>query len=283
MRALLTSPLGFLIGLSIGAVGAGGSILAVPALVYAAGQSPRAATTTSLLIVGVSAAVGLVTHHRARRVRWVPGLVFGLVGIGGSLLGSTLNEGVNPDVLLLAFSGLMLVAAFAMCKRGCRTTPAVTAIAIAGEGGLAEAGETPDAVPLAVTPVTRAFSGPRAIAATIIAGSLVGFLTGFFGVGGGFVIVPALVLALGFSMPDAIGTSLLIIVINTTLAFGMRIGSGTLDWKVIVPWLAASVLGVITGSQLADRMNRHVLTRVFVVLLVAVALYTAANSALALF
>ena len=77
-----------------------------------------------------------------------------------------------------------------------------------------------------------------------------------------------------------IGTSLLVIVINTTLAFAMRVDSGTLDWKVIVPWLMASVLGVISGSRIADRVDRQVLTRIFVVLLVAVALYTAARSAL---
>jgi uncharacterized membrane protein YfcA len=281
VRALLTSPLGFLIGLSIGAVGAGGSILAVPALVYAAGQSPRSATTTSLLIVGVSAAVGLVTHHRARRVRWGAGVLFGVVGIGGSLVGSILNADVNPDVLLLAFSGLMLVAAFAMCKRGCRTTPAVTAVALAGEGGLAEAGESCD-FPVQPAATPRPLWSTRTIVATVIAGTLVGFLTGFFGVGGGFVIVPALVLALGFTMPEAIGTSLLVIVINTTLAFAMRVDSGTLDWRVIVPWLAASILGVMTGSRIANRVDRQVLTRIFVVLLVAVALYTAARSALAL-
>ena len=95
MRALLASPLGFLIGVALGALGGGGSILAVPALVYAAGESPKAATTTSLVVVGVTALGGAVAHYRAGRVRVTAGLVFGLAGIGGSLLGSSLNRAMS--------------------------------------------------------------------------------------------------------------------------------------------------------------------------------------------
>ena len=111
MRALLASPLGLLIGISLGALGGGGSILAVPALVYAAGQSPKQATTTSLVLVALTALIGIAPHWRAGRVRFVAGTIFGLAGIGGSLLGSHWNKAADPDVLLLAFSGLMLVAA----------------------------------------------------------------------------------------------------------------------------------------------------------------------------
>src|SRR6476646_4973035 len=111
MRALITSPLGFLIGLSLGALGGGGSVLAVPALVYAAGQSARSATATSLVLVGTAALVGMVTHWRAGRVRFGTGLVFGLAGVGGSLVGSALNRHLDPNLLLLGFSGLVLVAA----------------------------------------------------------------------------------------------------------------------------------------------------------------------------
>ena len=116
-RAIVTSPLGFLIGLSLGALGGGGSILAVPALVYGAGQTPKQATTTSLILVGVTSLIGIVPHWRAGRVRVVPGVIFGLAGVGGSLLGSNWNKAVDPDVLLLAFSVLMLVAAAAMWRR----------------------------------------------------------------------------------------------------------------------------------------------------------------------
>ena len=101
MRVLLASPLGFLIGLSLGALGGGGSILAVPVLVYAAGQDARAATATSLFLVGTAALVGMVAHFRAGRVRLGTGLAFGLAGIGGSLAGTAVNHRLDPDVLLL--------------------------------------------------------------------------------------------------------------------------------------------------------------------------------------
>lgn len=110
LRSLLASPLGFLIGVSLGALGGGGSILAVPALVYAAGQTPKHATTTSLVLVAITAVIGILPHWRAGRVRFVPGTIFGLAGIGGSLLGSHWNKAINADVLLLAFAGLMLGA-----------------------------------------------------------------------------------------------------------------------------------------------------------------------------
>ncbi len=254
MRELLVSPLGFLIGLSLGALGGGGSILAVPVLVYLAGQSAKQATATSLVLVGVSAFVGIVPHWRAGRVRLGRGVVFGIAGIGGSLLGSHWNEVVDPDVLLLAFSGIMLVAAAGMYRRTRASAPA-----------------TDD------TEHHRTSVGT--VIKVLLAGSLVGLLTGFFGVGGGFVIVPALVLALGFAMPTAVGTSLLVIGINAVVALSTRLQGGFLEWGVIVPFTVASIAGVLVGSRLAGTHNPKVLQQWFVVLLVAVAVYTAARSA----
>lgn len=113
-RALLVSPLGFLIGVSLGALGGGGSILAVPVLVYAAGEDPKAATTTSLVVVGATAVGGMVAHLRAGHVRVVPGVLFGLAGVGGSLLGTQMNHRVDENLLLLAFAFLMVIAAWRM-------------------------------------------------------------------------------------------------------------------------------------------------------------------------
>ena len=118
MLALATG-LAVFIGIALGLLGGGGSILAVPALVYGAGQSPKAATTTSLILVAITSLIGIVPHLRAGRVRVMAGTLFGLAGIGGSLLGSHWNQSVDSDVLLLAFSVLMLIAAFAMCQRTC--------------------------------------------------------------------------------------------------------------------------------------------------------------------
>lgn len=267
LRSLLASPLGFLIGVSLGALGGGGSILAVPALVYAAGQSATRATTTSLVLVGITSIIGMVPHWRAGRVRVVAGLLFGLAGVGGSLVGSELNTAVDPDVLLLAFSGLMLVAATAMWRRTRATAPAAaTAPEATGVGPAAD----------------RGASFASTAAKVLAAGTAVGFLTGFFGVGGGFVIVPAMVLALGFSMPEAVGTSLLVITINSMVALSTRLESGAIEWGTVVPFTVASLIGVLVGSRLSSSRDPRQLQQWFVVLLVAVALYTATRSIIAL-
>jgi uncharacterized membrane protein YfcA len=200
VRALLASPLGFLVGLSLGALGGGGSILAVPVLVYAAGQSVRTATATSLLLVGAAAIAGVGAHHRAGRVRVRTGVIFGLVGSAGSVAGSVLNRRLDPDALLLAFSGLIVVAAWRMITACPTCTRAGEARALA---------RTAAPAPSRVVGTTTRL-GAGSLVALVVAGSAVGFLTGLFGVGGGFVIVPALTLGLGLAMPDAIGTSLLV-------------------------------------------------------------------------
>lgn len=268
MRALLASPLGFLIGLSLGALGGGGSILAVPALVYAAGQSPKHATTTSLVLVAFTAVIGMIPHWRAGRVRFAAGTIFGLAGIGGSLLGSHWNKAADPDVLLLAFSGLMLVAAYGMWRR-VRNAPAPAARSVG-------AAAAPEAV------VSTTHVDPTTAAKVVLAGTLVGLLTGFFGVGGGFVIVPALVLALGFTMSEAVGTSLLVITINSAVALATRLQSGSIEWGTVVPFTIASLLGVVVGSRLASTRDSSSLQRWFVGLLVVVAIYTAVRSGIAL-
>jgi uncharacterized membrane protein YfcA len=270
MRGLLASPLGFLIGLSLGALGGGGSILAVPALVYAAGQTPKHATTTSLVLVAVTAVIGIVPHWRAGRVRLAAGTIFGLAGIGGSLLGSHWNKAADPNVLLLAFSGLMMIAAYGMWRR-VRTTRRPESLRSVGA---------------AAAPTVPASSSVRIDTLTVIkvmsAGTVVGLLTGFFGVGGGFVIVPALVLALGFTMPEAIGTSLLVITINSAVALTTRLQAGSIEWGTVIPFTVASLIGVVVGSRLASTRDSTSLQRWFVGLLVVVAVYTAVHSGLAL-
>jgi uncharacterized membrane protein YfcA len=115
-----------------------------------------------------------------------------------------------------------------------------------------------------------------------VAGSGVGVLTGFFGVGGGFVIVPALVVALGFSMPEAVGTSLLVITINSVVALGARLPAVGIEWGTVIPFLATSLAGVVVGVRLAGQREPRSLQRWFIRLLVIVAMYTATRSGLAL-
>mgnify|MGYP001811919730 FL=1 len=272
MRGLLASPLGLLIGISLGALGGGGSILAVPALVYAAGQGPKAATTTSLVLVTITALIGIIPHWRAGRVRFTAGALFGLAGVGGSLLGSYWNEAVDPDVLLLAFSILMLVAAYAMWRRLPRRPSTETPRAVGAAANADTAPPDTSALRLDLVTITK----------VLVAGSFVGVLTGFFGVGGGFVIVPALVLALGFTMPEAVGTSLLVIAVNSTVALTTRLPGGTIEWVIVIQFTIASLIGVFIGSRLASTRDPSFLQKWFVVLLVAVALYTAGQSIVAL-
>jgi uncharacterized membrane protein YfcA len=271
LRALLASPLGFLIGLSLGALGGGGSILAVPVLVYVAGQDAKAATATSLVLVGMTALVGIGPHLRAGRVRLQAGILFGAAGVGGAVVGSKLNEQVDPDVLLLAFSGVMLLAAAAMYRSARKR-----------RAGLAAAAATPGAVGAAVAEHTAVRADTRTIVKVLLAGTGVGVLTGFFGVGGGFVIVPALVLALGFTMPEAVGTSLVVIVINSAVSLVTRLGAGGIEWEVVIPFAVSSMAGVLVGGRLAGRKDPSSLQIAFVGLLVAVAVYTMTRSVIAL-
>lgn len=270
MRGLLASPLGFLVGLSLGALGGGGSILAVPVLVYVAGQGPKAATATSLLLVGTAALVGMGDHWRAGRVRVGTGVVFGLAGIGGSVAGSALNHRVDPDLLLLGFAGLVCLAAWRMLT-GC---PTCTKVGEASELRGGSAGGRGGTATLA-----RRSVDARTVVTVLAAGTAVGFLTGLFGVGGGFVIVPALALGLKLPMPQAIGTSLLVIAINSAVALAARLATTTIEWGVTVPFTVAAVAGVLSGGRVADRIDAQRSLRWFAALLVAVAVFTASQAA----
>jgi len=275
MREVLASPLGFLIGLALGALGGGGSIVAVPALVYVAGQEPAAATTTSLLVVGTAAVVGMVGHARAGRVRFGAGVVVGLTGIGGSLAGSALNRAVDGDLLLLGFGLLVLVAAWRMIT-GC---PSCTRV---GEERALTDPDRSGRAPGGIALLTKRRLDTAMVLRVALVGTAVGFLTGLFGVGGGFVIVPALTLILGFTMPQAIGTSLLVIAINAATALAARLGTTGVDWSVALPFTAAALAGVLTGSSIANRIDARALVRWFAASLVALSLYITTTALISL-
>jgi uncharacterized membrane protein YfcA len=271
-RALLASPFGFLTGLSLGALGGGGSILAVPALVYVVGQSATAATATSLAVVGVTACWALVRHHRAGHVRVRAGVLFALAGIGGSVVGSLLNRSVDPDVLLLGFACVMIAAAVGMMRR------------VRGRVGAGDEPVDPGAEAGDQLVSVRQAHGvdARTVVGVVAGGTLVGFMTGFFGVGGGFVIVPVLVVALGFSMRDAVGTSLLVIAISSAIALVPRLGSGAIDPAVTIAFTLAALAGATVGTRVATHVDPARLARWFAVLLVGVACYTGVTSFTAL-
>ena len=296
-------PAGLLIGLSLGALGGGGSILTVPALVYLLHQPPHAATTGSLLIVGITALAGMTAHLRAGRVRVAQGITFGVLGVAGSYAGTRLSASIKPDLLLALFAVLMLVAAAAMLRRrrpvakssgqaaqpfpggGTMHTGTSDGSAVLPASGTATV--TLDRLGSATRPQVKTTwwqrlraDGPAGPSLKIVtAATAVGLLTGFFGVGGGFVIVPALVLALGFEMPVAVGTSLLVIAINSAVALTARFGSHVhLDWRLLAAFTVAALAGTFAGNRIASRVDASRLTAAFTVLLVAVAVYSLCRS-----
>ena len=264
---------GAVIGVLLGALGGGGSILTVPVLVYGLGQSTGAATTASLIIVGVTAVVAAFGHHRGGRVRWGVGLVFGLLGSVSTLLGTLAARHVDPAVLLLGFAALMLLAAAGMLRRARHTRARDTAPAGTGHDPT-EAGST------TASAVATRTTQQRALVVSAALG--VGLLTGFFGVGGGFVIVPALVLALQLPMPVAAATSLVVIALNSATGLLARWGHLDIPWHVVLPFTAAAVLTSLLGGRIAQQVPARLLTRSFVTLLVLVAAYVAVRAGVSL-
>lgn len=235
--------LGLLVGAVVGAFGGGGGVLTLPALVYLLGQPAQAATTGSVVLVGVTATAGVLARLRGKRIDWRTGAAYVAVGIPAAAAGSIANQAVPERVLLLAFAALALVAAATMLLGG-HPDPA---------------GDGPSGAPR------------RRVAVVVGSGVLVGFLTGFLGVGGGFLVVPALVVLLRMPMATAVGTSLLIILGNSVAALGTRAaGLAALDWAVLGPFVATAVVGGVAGKAVAERLSGRTLERAFAVLLVLV-------------
>lgn len=248
-QALLALPFGLAIGLSLGLVGGGGSIVAVPVLVYILGEGVKEATTTSLLVVGATALIGGLDHARGGRVRWRIALAFAAAGSVGALVGTTLNRAADSDLILFLFALLLLAAAYGMARiRG----PAAREVATSGAG-------------LAVRVGT--------------AGLGVGVLTGFFGVGGGFVIVPAFALLLALPMDAAIATSLIVIALTSLTALVAHLASGSIDWGIATALTASAIAGALAGSRVSERVSNERLRQGFAALVAVVALVLLGTSA----
>lgn len=265
MTLVLALVAGALIGLSLGAVGGGGSILAVPVLVYALGQSPAQATTGSLVVVGVTSLIGALTAYRAGHVLLARGAGFGAVALGGAVLGAKATAHVSEPVLLACFAVLMLVVAAVMGWRLLRRDVAAPRRAALDD-------------PIITFSPTFACQCPRALKVLVTA-TVVGLLTGFLGVGGGFLVVPALLLALALPMEYAVGTSLVVITMTSAVALAVRAGAGVRpDWWPVLVLTAASAAGAVVGARLASRTDTRRLQLAFSVLVLAVAVYTAVRA-----
>lgn len=220
------------IGLSLGLLGGGGSILTVPVLHYVFGAGAHDAIAMSLVIVGATSAVALVPHVRAHRVRWRTGLVFGAASMISAFAGARLGALLPAGVLIPAFAATMLAA---------------------GGGMLLRARRPPTA------PLPRDLRPAR----VLLIGLAVGLLTGTLGAGGGFVIVPALTLVGGLSIRDAVGTSLLVIAMNSVAGLTGSIGQATLDAAIIIPVIAIAVAGSLVGARVAGRLAAAQLQHAF--------------------
>ena len=242
---------GLVIGLAVGMLGGGGSVLAVPVLVYVLQQDVETATTISLVVVTAAAVAGGFGHAREGRVCWRHAGAFTSAALPGVVVGTLAGEAISGTLLIGAFALVMLAAAAATWRKANDDS---------GKGdGTWEGG--------GVCPPLRM---PR----DLVAGIAVGFLTGFFGVGGGFLIVPTLAVALAFTMRTAIGTSLAIITTTSILAVGAHLVAGrTLDIELTLAMGAACVVGALAGAHWSARVPQQVLGRVFAALVVVVAGY----------
>jgi len=222
-------------------------------------------------VVGGAAGAGAIIHARAGRVRLREGAVFGVLGIAGSYAGSRLSAAVPASLLLAGFGLLMLAVAVTMTARRRSQPRAAHAPRARGQR---EGGPAPRAVG-----ASRLRGGRHPL---LVAGAAtgVGLITGFFGVGGGFVVVPVLVLMLGFDMPAAASTSLVVIAVDSAAALAARTGHGglALDWALIGAFAGAAVAGALAGGRLAGRASPQRLSAAFTVLIVIVAGYTLARS-----
>ena len=219
------------VGLTLGLLGGGGSILMVPLLTYVAGMPTAEAITASLVVVGATSAVSAVGHARAGRVRWRTGLLFGAAGMTGALAGGLIGGHLPGQLLMAAFAMLMVITALAML-RGRRSTAT-----------------TGDATP-----------SPGRV---LLVGAGVGLVTGLLGAGGGFLIVPALTLLAGLPITAAVGTSLLVIAMNSAAGLAGHLTAVPVDWALTGAITAAAVLGSLAGARLLTRVSAEKLRRGF--------------------
>jgi hypothetical protein len=228
--------LALVIGLSLGLLGGGGSILTVPVLHYVMGYGVKLAVPMSLVVVGITSGVGAIAHWRGGNLSLPTALAFAPPAIIGAVLGAQLGLKVSAELQLTVFAVVLLAAALSMWL------------------GLAKR---------AVIASEAKPAGRKPLPLIALIGSAVGMLTGFVGVGGGFIYVPTLVLLGGLPMKQAIGTSLALIMVSCLAGVVRYHGSLSLDWRMIALFTAIALLGVAIGSRLVLHVSQTLLRRIF--------------------
>ena len=223
-----------LVGVSLGLLGGGGSILTVPILTYVLGMPPREAIAASLFIVGATSAVSMIGHAKAGRVRWKTGLLFGVAGMAGAFAGGILGGYIPGAILMVLFAVMMIITATAMIR---------------GRNNQATKNSDTEHKP--------------ALARILLDGFLVGIATGLVGAGGGFLIVPALNLLGGLPMAIAVGTSLLVITMKSFAGLSGYLFSVQLNWPIVLAFTATAIAGSFAGVALAGRVPERALRKGF--------------------
>lgn len=238
MSLALALALSVAIGVSLGLLGGGGSILAVPILVYVVGLDAKPAIAMSLLVVGVTSGFALLPHAVARRVAFGTGATFGVASMAGAFAGGRVAHLLPSRVLLVGFALTMLVTGLAMLRG---------------------------------RPLGSAEHRPQGRSRIGITGVGIGLLTGVIGAGGGFLIVPALVMLCGLRITSAVATSLFVIALNSFAGFAGYVGTVPIDWRLAGLLSAAGVLGSLVGARLVARIRPEVLRRGFAWFVLAMA------------
>lgn len=234
--------IGFGIGASLGLLGGGGSLLTVPALVYLVGQPPQVAITTSLVIVGANSMLGTFFHRAHGTLNWRIALIFGGTGMVFSYLAAGVSKHFSPDMLMVAFALLMLFV-----------------------GGL-----------LVLRPVSRMMAEPNeeiCLWKVLVGSAIVGLLTGILGVGGGFLIVPTLVMFVGMPIHMAIGTSLIVITMNSLAGFLGHMSNLPLDLSLMILFIVGGIPGTLLGTRLGRRLDASHLRKAFAVFVIGLAVF----------
>lgn len=234
--------LGFGIGGSLGLLGGGGSILTVPALIYLVGQNPQVAVTTSLAIVGSNSALGVFFHRSQGTLNWRVALLFGGIGMIVSYFAAGLSKQFSPNVLLVAFALLMLTIGILLVR----------------QMPLLDYSKRVDDLTLWKI---------------LVGGASVGLLTGILGVGGGFLIVPVLVMLVGMPMHQAVGTSLVVITMNSLAGFLGHLHGVSLDLHLLLVFIMAGIFGTFAGARLGQRLDAGLLRKTFALFVIGLALF----------
>lgn len=248
MTLALALILGVAVGILLGLLGGGGSILAVPVLVYALGLPLSEAIPTSLLVIGVASATGAIPKVRARLIEWRLAAIFAATGMIGTLVGTAVGRHLPDTAVIIGFAIVMVVAGTRMLR-------------------------TNDDLGTACRTDNSGINWRRCAPRSIPTGFGVGVLTGLFGVGGGFLIIPALVLLLGIEMSVAVGTSLVVIVANSAAGLLAQAGGLGGNWTLTLIFAAAAIVGSLVAGRFSNRVDADKLRQWFAYLVFAVAGY----------